>query len=39
MSNLARRQLNTAQRAEMGLKLLEIEQERAKERQKIAGEM
>ena len=39
MSNLARRQLNTAQRADMGLKLLEIEQARAKERQKMAGEL
>ena len=39
MSNLARRQLNTAQRADMGLKLLEIEQARARERQKLAGAM
>ena len=39
MSNLARRHLNTAQRADMGLTLLEIEQARARERQKLAGAM
>lgn len=38
-SNLARRQLNTAQRAELGLKLLEIERERAKKRQQLAGQL
>lgn len=38
-SNLARRQLNTAQRAELGLKLLEIERERAKKRQQVAGQL
>jgi len=36
-ANLARRQLTTAQRADLGLKLLEIEQERARERQRKAG--
>jgi len=38
-ANLARRQLNTAQRADLGLKLLEIERERAKRRQQLAGQM
>lgn len=38
-ANLARRQLNTAQRAELGLKLLEIERERAKKRQQLAGKL
>ena len=38
-ANLARRQLNTAQRAELGLKLLEIERERAKRRQQLAGQL
>ncbi|MGB9577747.1 MAG: ParB N-terminal domain-containing protein, partial [Halothiobacillaceae bacterium] len=38
-ANLARRQLNTAQRAELGLKLLEIEKEKAKKRQQLAGKL
>lgn len=33
LSNLNRRHLNTAQKSELGLKLLEIEKEKAKERQ------
>lgn len=37
MANLARRQLNTAQRAALGLKLIEIEKGRAKERQRESG--
>lgn len=39
LSNLARRHLSTIQRADLGLKLLEIEQERAKERQRLAGHL
>lgn len=38
-ANLARRHLNTAQRAELGLRLLEIEQGKARERQRLAGEL
>ena len=37
--NLSRRHLNIAQKAELGLKRLEIERERAKERQRKAGEL
>ena len=39
LSNLARRHLSTIQRADLGLKLLEIEQERARERQRLAGHL
>jgi len=38
LSNLHRRHLNNAQKAEIGLKLLEIEEERARERQKELGQ-
>jgi len=38
-ANLARRQLNTAQRAELGLQLLEIEREKAKKRQQLSGQL
>ncbi|RKY02026.1 hypothetical protein DRP77_08600, partial [Candidatus Poribacteria bacterium] len=38
-ANLSRRHLNIAQKAELGLKRLEIERERAKERQRKAGEL
>jgi hypothetical protein len=38
-ANLARRQLNTAPRAELSLKLLEIERERAKKRQQLSGQL
>ena len=39
LANLHRRHLNNAQKADIGLKLLEIEKERARERQKIAGKL
>ena len=39
LSNLARRHLSTIQRADLGLKLLEIEQERARERRRLAGHL
>jgi hypothetical protein len=38
-ANVNRRHLNTAQRAELALKLAEIEQEKARERQRQAGEL
>ncbi|HHE75609.1 MAG TPA: hypothetical protein ENL31_00595, partial [Candidatus Aciduliprofundum boonei] len=38
LANLHRRHLNNAQKAEIGLKLLEIEEERARERQKELGQ-
>jgi hypothetical protein len=37
-TNLRRRHLNNAQRIELGEKLLEIEQEKAREKQRLAGE-
>ena len=38
LTNLARRQLTVAQRAELGLRLLEIEEKKARERQRAGGE-
>lgn len=38
LSNLARRHFNSAQRSEMGLKLLEIEEKKARDRQQAGGD-
>lgn len=38
LTNLARRQLTVAQKAELGLRLLEIEEKKARERQRAGGE-